>query len=132
MMLIGAESRSVPLLKKGCFGKVKHAYTRSSPYWKHFLLKRDKDGEERIHCKYCPTSYKNEGTSNMKNHMFNKHCGLLKESIPESIPNHFKSANTAFVSTIIVLVAECEYYSLLYKILFVCARLSTTKLRNNY
>ncbi|KAK4030916.1 hypothetical protein OUZ56_024302 [Daphnia magna] len=45
------ELRRRPISPTGTFGKVrKHAYTRTSPYWKHFAVKHDENDELRIHC----------------------------------------------------------------------------------
>ncbi|EFX68739.1 hypothetical protein DAPPUDRAFT_329810 [Daphnia pulex] len=60
---ISEELRRWPISATGTFGKVrKHAYTRTSPYWKHFALKNDENDELRIHCNYCTKTFKNEGT----------------------------------------------------------------------
>ncbi len=103
-MLLGEELRRRPISTTGTFGKVKkHAYTRSSPYWKHFAVKHDENDELRIHCNYCTATYKNEGTSNMKNHMIGKHAELLLlNPPPKLIHQHFKS-KPSFVSNVTLL-----------------------------
>jgi len=58
---------------------------KKSEWWQYWELRTMDNGEKRVFCNYCPTSYKHPATTNMATHTTTFHPNMIKNSDQSSI-----------------------------------------------